>query len=276
MLKKEKIEISVSYRNVTHYLKLGYEAIINKTLEIYTKDLPIVSHEKIEAVCEICGQEKTIMYCKYIENKNRHGFYGCRNCSRQKAAMTSREIYGVNNYMMLEEAKEKATENNIRKYGVKTTLLDKNTKDKIAKTMIEKYGTDKFYEIRNGKGKRDKMVVLDLESKENDIIDPTEKYVPIHDKSYLDYRNEVRRLTRSSEKILFENWDGLDYYDNEDIRENFNLEHNDPRYPTIDHKISIYHGYTNKIDPNLIGSIENLCVTKRSINSSKRDQNFIP
>ena len=55
-----------------------------------------------------------------------------------------------------------------------------------------------------------------------------------------------------------------------DILNNFKLDHNDPNYPTIDHKISVYYGFKNSIDPNIIGSIDNLCITKRSINSSKR------
>ena len=71
---------------------------------------------------------------------------------------------------------------------------------------------------------------------------------------------------------LFDEWDGLDFYDNEDISENFNLPHNDKKYPTVDHKISIYYGFNNRISPAEIGHISNLVITKRSINSSKRDK----
>ena len=39
--------------------------------------------------------------------------------------------------------------------------------------------------------------------------------------------------------------------------------------PSIDHKISIYYGFVNKIDPSIIGDIKNLCITKRSINKKK-------
>ena len=38
----------------------------------------------------------------------------------------------------------------------------------------------------------------------------------------------------------------------------------------IDHKISIFHGFINNIDPILISDISNLCITKRYINSSKQ------
>ena len=64
----------------------------------------------------------------------------------------------------------------------------------------------------------------------------------------------------------------VDYYDGEYIQEYFELEHNDKRYPTIDHKISVYYGFVNKIEASVIGSESNLCITKRSINSSKREQ----
>ncbi len=44
-------------------------------------------------------------------------------------------------------------------------------------------------------------------------------------------------------------WDGIDYYTKEDISNNFTLPHNDPGYPTIDHKESVYFGFTNNISP---------------------------
>ena len=93
----------------------------------------------------------------------------------------------------------------------------------------------------------------------------------ILDSEFLLYRNECRRITKSNAKILLKNWNGLDYYTNIDISDNFKLKHNDINYPTIDHKISVYYGFINKIDAKLIGNIENLCITIRSINSSKRD-----
>ena len=63
----------------------------------------------------------------------------------------------------------------------------------------------------------------------------------------------------------------IKYYKYSSLEHNFDLNHNDPLYPTIDHKTSIYFGFINKIDPINIGSIENLCITKRSFNSKKRD-----
>lgn len=53
------------------------------------------------------------------------------------------------------------------------------------------------------------------------------------------------------------------------IKENYKLDYNNNSYPSIDHKISVYDGFINKIDPSIIADINNLCITKRSINKNK-------
>lgn len=83
------------------------------------------------------------------------------------------------------------------------------------------------------------------------------------------YKSEVRSLTHYNKKILLKNWNGLDYYDNEYIKENFIFKSNDRRYPTIDHKTSIVYGFKNGFTLEYIGSIDNICVTKRKLNSKK-------
>ena len=83
------------------------------------------------------------------------------------------------------------------------------------------------------------------------------------------YTRAVYNITNKNKKELFENWNGYDYYDNEFIKANKKLNYNHTNYPTIDHKISLYHGFENKISPAILGSIDNLCITKKCINSSK-------
>lgn len=272
MIKNEKLEVNISYRNITHYLKLGYNAIIHKYLEVKTEHLPSTSHVKIQAICIICGSENIIMYCKYLDNKKRHGFYGCKSCSRQKAALTCIEKYGVDNYSKTEEYKKRVEETNMEKFGYKTNLLSPEYKESFKSILMNKYGKENWYEIRNGNRSNIKRFVLkdDIKSISNTIIFSESLYdESITNSKYLLYRNEVRRLTVIPSKILYENWDGCDYYDGENISDNFKFEHNDPEYPTIDHKLSIYYGFVNKINPLEISLIENLCITKRSINSSK-------
>lgn len=65
--------------------------------------------------------------------------------------------------------------------------------------------------------------------------------------------------------MLLESWDGIDYYDGECIKDNFNLPYYDINYPTVDHKISIFEGFKNNIVADEIADISNLCFTKRCI-----------
>ena len=86
------------------------------------------------------------------------------------------------------------------------------------------------------------------------------------------YSYFVINLTRKNIKNLFNSWDGKDFYSDENILENLTLNSNNKEYPTIDHKLSIKYGFDNKIDPKKIASIENLCITTRSNNSSKNSK----
>jgi hypothetical protein len=147
-------------------------------------------------------------------------------------------------------------------------------KSKIREILLEKYGTDKFYQInRIGNSSKKKFkLVEDLESlmMYHENSESFYNNEIIEDK-YILYRNEVRRLTRKSLESLMDNWDGLDYYDKEIIEVNYKLDKNDKKYPTIDHKISVYYGFVNNLPPEEISDISNLCITKRFINSKKRD-----
>ena len=274
MLKNDKIEVNISYRNITHYRKLGYDPILNENLIISTLHLPSNSHFRIDVICEICGKDSNLRYHKYIENRKRHNFYSCKSCSRQKAALTSIEKWGVDNYSKTEEYKERVEITNLEKYGYKTNLISPDYKDKIKDILKDKYGTDKFYNInRNSKNSKKRFKLIDNIEDLMISFENSELFYKDIDSSngYLLYRNEVRRITRSNIKIFLEGWNGEDYYDGENIMYNYKLDKNDPNYPTVDHKISVYYGFINNIPPEEISDINNLCITKRFINSKKRD-----
>jgi len=98
-------------------------------------------------------------------------------------------------------------------------------------------------------------------------------YIPLEMVSdFKKYRKIVNRFTYRSKKILFNNWSGIDYYDNEMIKDNLKLSSNSMKYPTVDHIISIHEGFLKNIIPSIIGDINNLCITKREINLLKRNK----
>jgi hypothetical protein len=170
--------------------------------------------------------------------------------------------------IFIEKSNEKRNKTWNDKYNghpLKTNLII----DKIIKTNRVKYGSDYYFqsdEFLNNKDIKIKAKKTRIERGyeiSEDLLEPFDKY-----------KKKCRYLTNKIKKILFENWDGLDYYDGEYIKGYLNLKNTDRLYPTIDHKISIFHGFTNDISELEICSLENLCITKRTINCSKRAKNY--
>jgi hypothetical protein len=131
----------------------------------------------------------------------------------------------------------------------------KNKKTSITKERI--YGDSKY-------NNSNKMIKT---KEEKGIYIPFESSI-----DFKKYRKLVNRITNRNKPYLFEIWDGLDFYDKENILENMKLNSNDMSYPTIDHKISIYQGFKESIPPYIIGGIDNCCITKRRINLLKSNK----
>jgi hypothetical protein len=146
---------------------------------------------------------------------------------------------------------------NIRIYDYYSCKKCKNLKTSITKKSL--YGDPNY---NNSK----KMIL----TKENMGL-----YIPASQvDDFRRYRKIVNRFTYKSKKTLYKNWNGLDFYDSENILDNLNLLSKNMQYPTVDHKISIKKGFVRNIPPYLIGSIDNLCITKRITNLLKRDRDI--
>jgi hypothetical protein len=206
-------------------------------------------------------------------------------------------------WMSSDEFKEKSKASLIKNWGVdsfsKTAefkmIIESNKSiiiDKIKKTFLEKYGVDSFSKTDDWKSKYlSKINEIELKKKETCLkkygVENVTHVKEVYDKiiktkiqnnqiipydkltDWEVYKRKVRRITNSNKKNLMESWNGLDYYDNEEIKSNFFLSHTHRFYPTIDHKISVFYGFNNNIEPEIIGNIENLCITKRYLNCIK-------
>jgi hypothetical protein len=180
----------------------------------------------------------------------------------KKGKITKMEIYGFENYNNIAEIKKfwsdvelSYIKNMVSK--IKKTKLEKyndenyNNSSQMSETKYEKYG---FYYVNFEKAndtKKNKGLIF-FDTKDWDI-----------------YKKKVKSITRNNKKKLYERWDGYDYYDGELIKGYQSFSHTHRFYPTIDHKTSVWWGFNNLINPEVIGSIENLCITKRYINSTK-------
>ena len=168
---------------------------------------------------------------------------------------TCLEKYKVDNVSKIKEIKQKKCETFIENYGVDCYFKTKEFKKSIKSLFIEKYGVDNPF----------KSTLIKKLIKEKNILNGRW----LCNENYENYRRQVDYYTKKNKKELLENWNGYDYYDNEFIFDNFLLDNNSNKYPSIDHKIPVSEGFKRNLTILNISDISNLCITKRSINSSK-------
>lgn len=193
-------------------------------------------------------EDNSTKHKEIIKNKKERGEYNC-----SLSLSSNREL------------RESAM---FEKYGHTYSFHVESIKNKIQTTNLEKYGhISPFGNKEIQKSIKDNIVYKSLER----------EWTFNGDKYKLDlfriYRRKVRYETDLLRKKLFEDWNGYDYYDSEYIKDNLLLNKNDNNYPTIDHKISCFYGFINNLPTTDISNIDNLCITKRIINSKKSQLN---
>ena len=225
-------EIIIRINNLNSHIYPNYTR--GEYIKINVGELSTKSGIKVDVKCDFCGFLKKIPYRKYILNtKNGIVEYSCSNkCSVYKYKRTCMDRYGVDNSYKLKE--------NV---------------DKVRKTCMKRYGVDNIHKLDSIK----KKIILTKRKNGNCSGNISE---------YSKFKNKCRNLTLSKKSELLSNWDGYDYYDGEYIKNNWELHYLHKNYPTIEHKISILEGYLNNIDIEVLCDINNLCLSKRFINSS--------
>ena len=193
-----------------------------------------------------------------------------------KQIETVKEKYGVSHNFLMKswiKARWKVLNGNKEEINEKRRIFWRklndeelnNILDKRKDTCLEKYGkewvsqVDFVYDkIRKSNQENGKWLVGKVKTE-------YEKYWILVRNETLKHRLRVYRL-----------FNGFDYYTKEKLVGNIDFEKVDNRHyntnpmqPTIDHKISIYYGFVNKIDPKEIGSFSNLCICSRKTNSAK-------
>ena len=186
--------------------------------------------------------------------------------SIERRKNTMIENLGVDNPMKSEQVKDKFKNTNLEKYGEEYPMRNQKIRDKLKNSIMEKYGVNHVMcvpeiALKAGSASLKSKIERGISIDKSDITE------------WSNYKNEVKKLTHRNKKELYNNWDGFDYYDGEDIRENLMLDHIDENYPCVDHKISIFNGFKDSISVNDISNINNLCITKRILNSNKSRNN---
>jgi hypothetical protein len=303
MLLTDKVQIKVISKSLHFYKNKGYNVNCNEEIIVKIEDLSTHCLCKVKVKCDYCDKEKEISFSRYnLNTNNGQRKYACNHkCSREKSKETNMLLYNIDNPSKSETIKAKKKNTTLKHYNVEypaqsEEIINKmketfikiygtewisqcdEIKEKVANTNIERYGNkcSLCNEEINEKRKQTWLKNYGFEHPfKSDKVKSKIYHTMIKngyrsfDKGYKLYLKVVNSLTNFNKKELFENWNGIDFYDNEDIKENLGLNSNSSEYPTVDHKTSVLYGFLNNIQPEEIAKIENLCITKRSINSKK-------
>ena len=283
MLISDEVEIILNSANMCYFKSLGYDNLKKgNKLMVPVEHLTKGSHSIVKVKCDICEEEKDLMYRYYAKSLRSNNFYSCPKCSNVKIIKTNMNKYGVENYSQTDEYKEKVKQTCFEKYGVKNPSQVEEFKDKRKDTMLERHGVEYYVLSEDFLNKSQQTSMKNYGTINPMMSDEIKKVMKdyyikmgfhVTTKDFEIYKNKVYLLTKKVKKDLINIWDGKDYYDGERIKENFDLPYYHKNYPTIDHKITIFEGFKNNILAEEIANISNLCFTKRCINSRKHIKN---
>jgi len=262
MIITKEVKININNKNILHFRNIGFDFIYGQIINISTEFLPKYSKYRIEAKCESCSNIVELSMQKYSKNKDRGGTYNCKSCNNITFRKSMNEKYGVDNPSKNQRSNEKRKITCLEKYGHQYVINSDHSLIKRKETCIEKYGVNHPMKLDHFKYGVAKKTVISRKTKGDYIKDEDLTNWNL-------YRRNVRKLTERNRQELLDTWCGLDYYDNEYIKDNFKYKHTDLLFPSLDHKISIIYGFINNVSPEEIADISNLCITKKKHNSSK-------
>lgn len=284
MILQEYVDVKINSRNFDYYKHLITNIENNKVYKVLVGDIFSGSHTKILVSCDVCNYNYEKPYRQYKNSFDKYNMYCCSpKCAQLKNKITNIEKYGVSNVFQSDIIKKKIVDTNRLKYGVSYPSQSSYIRCKIINTLKYNYGVSNpmyseliISKIHSTNLSKYGNVIYNCSDIAKDLRIKNNRQIPDCDRSEFEkYQIKVRYLTNKVKSILYENWNGFDYYDNEFIRNNVNYKFYNKNYPTIDHKISIYYGFMNNINPEIIGNLENLCITKRGINSKKNNKNEV-
>jgi hypothetical protein len=169
---------------------------------------------------------------------------------REKVKTTLIKKYGVDHPFKNDSIKRKIINTWLTKYGVDNPFKAQIIKEKIKDILIEKYGVENpgqiYDEHKNEKTKKTKI----------------ERGLIIPDEFLSDYKIYSKKVKKITETI---------YKKYKNILNPYNYERvvNGKKGFQLDHRYSIFEGFLNNVEPEIIGHIENLQMIKWEDNRSK-------
>ena len=115
LIVQQKDKVRTNGMTCKHYREKGYEfEKCGDYIEVDVYDLPKSSNEKVKVICDVCGKEREMRYCRVVGNNEENKLITCGDkiCKRKKYENTCMEKYGVKNVIQAEEVKEKVKHKN--------------------------------------------------------------------------------------------------------------------------------------------------------------------
>jgi very-short-patch-repair endonuclease len=144
MILTKEVELKVANPTLRYYKELGYDVRSGDIIIVPIHHLMINSNTFIKAKCDICDNEKDILYNAYNRyiKKSPDDKYRCNKCIIEIKKVRNIEKYGVEHYSMTKSFKEKRKSTILIKYGIDHYNKLSSFKEKIKTTNIERYGVE--------------------------------------------------------------------------------------------------------------------------------------
>jgi hypothetical protein len=237
MILTETVKLRVNQNNYKYLLSKGFNNIkINDFIDINVNDLSKNSGHIINVKCDICGEEKTLQYRRYLKSYNNGGYYSCSNkCNiekrkykhtdkiKEKVKITCLDKYGVDSYSKTIEYKDRIKKTCLNKYGVENVFQLNDVKDKIKNTCLKKYGVDNPSKSNDIKIKKEKTCLINNNVKSpyqnKDIFNKSLKSglkIKTYENSELYYQGSYEKdfLDRYYNKVIIKNGLSIKYQNN--------------------------------------------------------------
>ena len=154
MILTKEVEITITYNNIEHYKKLGYDVKCFDKIIVPIEHLSPQSNKKVKVKCDVCGKERKIKYQDYNKSILNGGFYACcSKCAWDKNRKTYMNHYGVDASMKSKLIQEKSKQTCLKKYGTENISQSDYFKEKYKQTMLEHYGVKNAFQSEEIKKK---------------------------------------------------------------------------------------------------------------------------
>ena len=143
----QTVKVRTNGMTCKHYREKGYEfEKCGDFIEVNVLDLPKSSNEKVKVICDVCGKEREMRYCRVVGNNEENKLITCGDkfCKHKKLEDTCTKKYGegIINVFQAEEVKNKIKDTNLERYGCENAMQNKEIQNKVKATNLERHGVE--------------------------------------------------------------------------------------------------------------------------------------